>query len=253
MTQQNQNKKLKDRQKEIVDYILRYRYISRPQIQTLLHHKSRDNVLEWLNDLTDKGYLFRFYSKEFAGKPSEYCLDKGSILYLRENGVSERILKRIYTEKTNSQTFREHCKLILTIFLSLEELVAKTEAALSFNTKDDLHNVKYLPFPHPDCYFAITEKTGRIKRYFLDAFDDSSFMKKRTYQYVNYFKKRYWQKHTTKSFPEIILICKTDKDKKNLCNFIQKKFKTNSPDFYQSTWIGVIKQGMNKQTLEKII
>jgi len=130
--QQEKQNQLKDRQKEIIDYLLRFRYLTRLQIQTLLHHKSKDYVLEWLNDLVDKQYIFRFYTKEFAGKPSEFCLNKGSTAYLREKGIDERIIKRIYDEKTRSQIFRKHNIFLATLYLSLITLVETTGATLSW-------------------------------------------------------------------------------------------------------------------------
>jgi hypothetical protein len=123
---------------------------------------------------------------------------------------------------------------------------------LNFYTRDDIHNIKYLVIPHPDCYFAITENGGNIKRYFLDVFDNENFMYKRFYQYNNYFKKQYWQKNSTKPFPTIIFICPDEKAKTKLRGFIKKKLEENSPLFYLSTWEEIQKQGINKQTLEKV-
>ena len=163
--------KLKNREKEIIDNLLRFRFLNRPQVQTILNHKYKEKVIRWLNNLTKRGYIFRIYSKEFAGIPSIYCLDKGSIPYLREKEVEERIIKRIYKEKTRSQTFRDRCLLIADIYLSLQKQSKKDKTNLDFYTQMDLENIDHLPDNLPHAYFSIKGTSKRTKRYFLEIFD----------------------------------------------------------------------------------
>jgi len=59
---------LKPKQKEIIDNILRFRYLTRPQLQLLLNHKTWKRVITWLNELTDKQYIFQFYTKKTCCK-----------------------------------------------------------------------------------------------------------------------------------------------------------------------------------------
>ncbi len=245
-------KKLKTKQTEIINHLLYFRHLQQPQIQQLLNHKHKERIRTWLNDLTDRNYIFRIYEKQIGEKPSEYCLDKESIPYLKANGTSERLLKRVYKEKTNSQAFRERSELLATIYLSLLKLTKKTTAKLNFYTKDDLYNIKYLIHPHPDCYFAITEKSGNVKRYFLDVFDNEDFMFKRFYQYRNYFRKRYWQNHTSKPIPTIIFICPSEKAKLKIYGFIQKKLEDDSLAFYLSTKKEVQEIGICREVLKKV-
>jgi len=250
-SQKLQTKTLKTKQKQIIDLLLRFRHLQQPQIQQFLNHKHKERIRTWLNDLTDRQYVFRIYEKEVEGKPSEYCLDKGSISYLKEKGRTQRLIKRIYKEKTNSQTFRIHSQFLATVYLSLLELTANTKARLNFYTKDDLRNIKYLILPHPDCYFAITERTGMIQRYFLDIFDNEKFMYKRVYQYLNYFNKQYWQKHSSKPFPKIIFVCPNVKAKLSLHKFIQKKINA-VPIFYLAINDDVKTHGFNKNILTEV-
>lgn len=97
--QQPEQEILKDQQKEIIDSLLRFRYLNRLQIQTMLHHKSWKRIILWLNDLTEKHYLFRFYTRNFAGKQSEYCLDTASIGYLKNRNINEALLKKSMMKK----------------------------------------------------------------------------------------------------------------------------------------------------------
>lgn len=244
--------KLKLRQKEIIDNLIRFRYLTRPQIQALLNHKAKENIRTWLNELAEIEYIFRFYEKEFAGKPSIFCLEKKSIPYLRKKDIDEHIIKWVYDEKTRPQVFRAHCIFIADIYLSLLQLVHKTHATLKFYTKTDLYDYMYLILPHPDCYFTIQEKNGQTQYYFLDLFDDRAFMFKRMHQYCNYYNKHYWQTKTKKQFPNIIFICPDDSAKKSIYRFIQSKAPFDRPTFYVTTKQDIQKKGMCKDILMKV-
>jgi len=246
------SKKLKTRQKEIIDHLLKFRHLQQPQIQQLLNHKYKERVRTWLNDLVERKYIFRIYEKQVGGKPSEYCLDIGSIPYLKERKVDEALINKIYDEKTHSQEFRDHCIFLTTIYLSLYALTKKTHTILSFYTKTDLCEYKYLILPHPDCYFAIKENSRKIKRYFLDIFDDESFVYRRFYQYQNYYKKNYWQKNAKRPFPEIIFVYPTESLKKKAYGFIQKKLDSNSPTYYLSMREIIQKNGVIRDVLKKV-
>lgn len=248
-----QTKKLKTRQKEIIDYLLKFRHLQQTQIQQLLNHKSHERVRTWLNDLVERKYIFRIYERQIGGKPSEYCLDIGSISYLKEKGVDEGLINKIYDEKTHSQEFRDHCIFLGTAYLSLCVLTKKTNISLSFYTKTDLYNFKYLILPHPDCYFAIKENYRKIKRYFLDIFDDESFVYRRFYQYQNYYKKKYWQKNAKKPFPEIIFVYPKESLKQKAHKFINRKRGNNYPDFYLTTLQQVQEKGLCKEILTKVM
>lgn len=254
MKQQNEQQfaKLTDKQQEIIDHVFHFRHLHLPQIQHLLNHKHKERIRTWLNDLTERHYLKRFYEKELAGKPSEYCLDIASIPYLKEKGTSERLVKRVYKEKTNSKSFRDHCEFVATFYLGLRELTKKTEATLHFYTKDDMYHTKYLIYPLPDSSITIVEKNETTARYFLDVFEDELFMYKRVYQYLNYFKKQYWQDHTSKPFPKIILVCSSEHALGRLCTFIQKKRSEDAPSFYLTTKEAIHMKGVNKQVLQKV-
>lgn len=67
-----------------------------------------------------------------------------------------------------------------------------------------------------------------------------------------YFKKQYWQKHTTKTFPKIILICPNEMEKQKIYGFVKKKINEDSPFFYLSINEEIEKNGINKNTLKKI-
>ena len=79
------------------------------------------------------------------------------------------------------------------------------------------------------------------------------FLRKRVRQYVEYFENEYWQNHTDKPFPKIIMICPDDKSKNYLHRFIQGVLEdVEGMEFYLSTREIVKEKGLSRETLLKI-
>ncbi|HUD45168.1 MAG TPA: replication-relaxation family protein [Patescibacteria group bacterium] len=257
--QQNTNKqtttlKLKQRQKEILDLTFRFRCLNTSQIQNLLNHKSKDKVIKWLNELTDNHYLFKFYQQQVPSIPALYCLDNESINYFRKKDIDEKLLKRIYKEKTLSPKFRSHCMLLAHLYISLLSLVKITKATLKFYAKTDLDNMDHLIDPPPDSYFIITEKNKKKKRYFLDIFEPYKPWKTykwRVQKYLDYCKSDDWQENTKKPFPELIIVCPTKEIQNWLAKQIKKLRRSEEPRIYLSTWEEIHKEGICSKVLHK--
>lgn len=252
--------KLKPKLTEILYLLYHFRFLNRIHIQTLLHHKHHSRITTWLKELTDKGYIKQYYDKRFAGVPAVYSLGIEGRKYIKTHpkefkDMTSRLLDRVWREDMFSSEFREHCLFIADIYLSLLALSQKTKAKLSFSTQTDIYGTKYLILPNPDVYFAITEPKGSIKRYFLDIFDDipPKAMRNRVRQYFNYYQDGYWQDHTNKPFPTILLIFPNERLKKHIYYYIQRKCNTESePQFYLSTHDQVKTKGLTRETLQKV-
>ena len=261
MKKQLKRSKLKNRQIDILILLYRFRFLNRNQIQTFLNHKQFNRVIVWLNDLTEKKYLRRYYFQKFAPISSVYSLGITSRKYLKDNQdlkvIQIPLLDRVWREHQYTMKFRKHCMFSADICLSLSSLVKKTKAKLHFYTKTDLAGMQYLIHPEPDAYFAIEEKNGLAKRYFLEIVDDlppRMVLRRRIKQYFYYFRKKYWQDHTSHSFPEIIIVCPDNSSKNYLKNFIGKMLNEKRVDmlFYLSTWDEIKFNGMNRQVLRKV-
>ncbi len=258
-TKSKQQLKLKPKQNEILIYLYKFRFLNRIQLQTLLKHKYHSRILLWLNELNKSGCIRAYFDKSFASSSTVYSLGTVGRKYLKNNPgfkeINPSLLDRIWGEDELSLEFQKHCQLVADIYLSLRSLTNKTNAKLSFSTTTELHGTQYLILPNPDAYFAIEESSGTIKRYFLDIFDDiaPTRMRKRVRQYFNYYKNGYWQDHTDKPFPEIILVAPGDRLKHHLGYFIQGKLKQDAQlSFYLSTRDQVQKKGLTKETLQKV-
>lgn len=254
---QNEKPKLKQKQTEIINLIYKHRFLTRNQIQILLNHKHFNRVIVWLNELTEKKYLARHFSRKFNPEPAIYCLDRKSRNIIRANAnLKASLLNRAYRDKNLSETFKKHCIFTADIYLSLLVLARKNGADINFFTKTDLLGMRYLILPAPDAYFSIKESESSTKRYFLDVFDYRNpplVFRKRIRQYFNYYSKNYWQDNSGHSFPEVIMIS-PDHMKNYTSSFIQKMLNDKNEDilFYVSTWGEIKAQGLRKEVLHKV-
>jgi hypothetical protein len=256
--------KLKPQQVNILVIIYKFRFLNRSHIQTLLAHKQRNRVILWLNELTGNGYLKRYYSRKFAGKPAVYSLGAMGRRYLNENqeslkDINVSLLDRVWRESACSQKFKNHCMFLADIYISLTNLIEKADKGkgkLNFFTKTDLKGVQYLILPEPDAYFSIEDSKGLAKRYFLDIFDDlppRMVLRKRIKQYFSYFENKYWQDNMKHDFPEIIIVTPDNTSKTYLNNFIKKMLEEETVDlsFYLALREDIKQQGLKGEVLHK--
>ena len=252
--------KLKPKLTEILNLLYRFRFLNRIQIQTILNHKHHSRITTWLKELTEQEYIKQYYDKKLAALPAVYSLGTEGRKYLKANpenikNITPNLLDRVWREDNFSLEFRNHCLFLVDIYLSLLSLTQKTKAKLNFYTQTDIYGTQYLILPNPDAYFAITETKGSIKRYFLDIFDDipPRAMRKRARQYFTYFSEGYWQDHTDKPFPDIILIFPNPRLQKHLYYYIQQKLENESDlHFYLTTWGKIKTMGICKEILQKV-
>jgi len=249
-----------DQKTNILYLLYIYRFLNRNQIQSLLHHKQFNRVIIWLNELTNEGNIRRYYNPKWVTVPAVYSLGVKGRKYLKDHtdvkDVNPVLLDRIWRERNVSTQFRKHCQFIADIYLSLTALTEKTKATLHFYTKTSLYGMQYLILPNPDAYFSITEAKGNKAYYFLDIFDDlpaRMALRKRIRQYIEYYENDYWQDHTRKPFPNIILVAPDDRFKSYLYRQIPKMLDNESElHFYLSTWEKIKTMGICKETLQKV-
>lgn len=241
-----------NKQAEILSLLLKFRFLTRKQIQALLNHKYSSRIFSWLTELKDNDYLNYSYTKNFDNLPAIYSLGKNGTKYLRKEKDLGKKADKIRKEKRYSQKFKENCIFIADIYLSLLKL---PEAKIHFYTNTDLSGMKHLISPHPDAYFAVESKTG-IKRYFLEIFNDNlrtNILRHRVKAYLTYYESDEWQDNTDKPFPEIILVCPTIKIKNHLYYYISQKLdEDDHPNFYLTIKEQMQTNGLTRGTLEKI-
>jgi len=247
---------IKPRQKEILMLLYKFRYLNRKQIQPLLGHKHHRLIQEWLNDLVFKKLIIQDYDNKLAPQPAIYSLDNKGKRYLKKlSDLKIKPLNGIWRVTKYKDQLKTHCLLLGDIYLSLLDLAKKNNVALDFRTKTELYGMLHLIFPSPDTFFALKDKAGKARRYFLDIFDDVPpvLMRRRVKQYFEYYNSDEWQDNTGQPFPEVILVCPNHRLKSHLNFFIQNKLSDDSElAFYLTTKEDILTQGLNKNTLEKV-
>ncbi len=218
------------KQLNIFNLLYKLRFLNTNQIRKLMNHKNPQGIQEWLKDLTEKGYLKQWYSKQsFIDKmtPAIYSL---TLLARKKLKTDEKyeisILNRIYSDKTASQIFINHNQLIADIYLFL--LSQKEEKdKLHFSTSADLVGYEYFPKPFPDAYIAIEDAKKKTRRFFLYIFDAGIpryALRAKIQKYFEYADSNSWQENTKNSpFPGILLVCADEKMKKFLNKFIKNR------------------------------
>ena len=249
-----------NRKTEILHHLYTFRFLSRKQIQILLHHKHFNRVIVWLNEMTDSGLLRKYYNPQKVTEPAIYSLGLKGRNYLKNHGndsINPKVLDRVWREPKLSIEFRERCMLIADIYLSLKEQCDSNKATLHFYTKTQLKEMEYLIIPHPDAYIAIEESEGHINRYFLDIFDampPRMLLRKRTKQYLEYFEAETWQAQTDKPFPKIIFISPDQKSYNYLQAFIKRCLeRAEEPTFYLGLKSTLSVNGLNSTTLTRVL
>jgi len=251
---QDEHLQLKPKQKEIIDLLVRFRYLTIQQIQILVNHKSKERIRLWLNDLVDNHVLFRFFEKKFGSKPSAYCLDYGSIGYLKSFDSNNASTHWVYFEKNHSDNFRTHCMFLCNLYLSLRSLAMRNNTELLFMTQTELKKYPKLIQLHPDAFFYITDQDDKKYPYFLEVFETRMIrlLCRRFYKYLNYYNSHHWQRRTESPFPVVIFVCPDAYIKKRIHTFIQKQLKVDSPSFYLTTKKDMQDSGLCGEVLDKV-
>src|SRR3989339_445577 len=247
--------KITNKQTEILSLLFKFRFLNRKQIQTMLSHKYPSRIFNWLDKLTQNEYLNCSYQKNFQTLPAIYSLGKNGRKYLKKNIKAEKKLERSRKEAKCSKEFINHCLFIGDIYLSLKAFAKSKGSKLKFYTKTDLYGMEHLITPHPDAYFAIEDKTGNIKRYFLEIPADNlrpNILRRRVKGYLNYYSSDEWQDNTSKPFPEIIIICPNERIKNHLYYVLKSRLDVNEPKFYLATKPTVQNKGFGPDVLEEV-
>lgn len=208
-------------QPQILQYLLRFRFLTSTQIQKLLQLNSLHSANYYLTKLSRQQTIGSLYSrtKELSFQPAIYYLKTAGLKQLEIN--DQKIIKKLYKEKSKSKTFINHSLLIANYFIYLKNDSIKTNQSLNFFSKNDLLPYQYLIHPLPDAYITRTDKN--TKRYFLEIIDENSprfSIRKRIDQYNNYIENKTFEKNTGYIFPTILLICPNQ----TINNYLKKYF-----------------------------
>lgn len=206
--------KIKIKQQKILRLILRFRFLNRIQIQTLLKHKHHNRINIWLKDLTQKEYIGRIYTTEFneKNKPASYYLSLNGIKFLKSLDYSPEYLRKLNREKDRSENFISNYLFLADICIDLQKQVndkTKFAALTASDFADTKSKYNFLVGLSPDLVFLKEEKDMK-KYYFLQIFDiniPNYSIKKKLKDYLEFYFQNIWEDNTSESFPNLIIIC----------------------------------------------
>lgn len=166
---------------EILDHLFRFRFLNRPHVQALLHHKDHRPINRWLTNLVNKNYITRIYGNDYKDRsiPAVYHLATKGIQYLRSTKKYEpKYLETYKQEHKKSLTFREKCLLITDLYISLKK--KSYDDTFTFFTPSDFPVNGVIRTLRPSCGFtyqgnsiicevfqkqdSVPKRWGRIKK-----------------------------------------------------------------------------------------
>lgn len=228
------------KQKELINYLLTFRFLTIAQLQQLLKHKKHNRINEWLIDLLERKYINRIRLGNDITIPYIYCLGYKAKYLFDDTQEDKAILGRLYKEKKLTPNFINHCNFLAETYLYFLANQGK-DAKLDFFTKHELENYGYFPENIPDAYLSSTNQNS-TQSYFLDLFDEYTplwVIRKRIKDYVQYFEDNTWQDGTkNSSFPTLLLVLQNERVKKHILHFgkavLEKTFYDNI-EFFLTT------------------
>jgi len=256
------------KQREIIDLVLKFRFINRIQIQTFLHHKDARRVNAWLKDLVAKQYLGRIYSRKLLEntKPAIYYLSYAGINYLKQrNNLSVNEVKKLYEDKHASQTFVTHCVTIASYCIQFGAL-STAEWVYTTTTKTELWNQESFQTLRPDVYMEKRKQTkikrsnSKVIRYFIDLFDPHVpryALRYRMKQYIEFNDSYEWKEFAPNAkFPYILLVLPNEQKLRHVRKYVQEQlnesYDVETMQFMLTTFADVLAHGINGHIWETV-
>ena len=205
------------KQKEILQLLLKFRFLNTHHIQLLLNHKNPTRILKMIKDLIEKDCVRRIYNrKSFVdnSKPALYYLGPKSRHILSDIcNLELSDLEYIYKEHRRNDKFISRCLFLADIYLFLLSNQEENND-LKFFTKFELGKYEYFPDPLPDAFVAVKTKSI-TSRYMLDYFDENTppfVVRSRIRKYIEYAEGSAWDENTNfADFPNILFVFSSER------------------------------------------
>lgn len=157
------------KQEEIMEYVYKFRFLDRIQLQRLIKHKDYKRINVYLKDLVEKGYLYRIYVKKipFNIKPAVYYLAPIGIRFTRRFGIDDHS-QTFYKDNIRSESFKEKCMIIANLYLDLRDKTETLNVLNYFKTKQDFdkeYEDEEIFKPFPDIAISLKTYPALIQDY----------------------------------------------------------------------------------------
>lgn len=241
--------KITKKEQEIIQEILRFRFLERQHIQKLLNHKDEKTINVWLKDLIIKKYLAKDEEKYGKKKRPVYYIAENGIRFLKTfEGINKKLLHNLYREKGRSPTFISRCLLLAEICLTFKNInhnkVLFTPLTLS-DYSSPLSSFNFLTDLKPQ--LLIERKEEKEQKYLLFEIFDPNFpsyrIKKRIRTFLKFLQNGDWEINIKAPLPEIFFVL-PDRE-------LKYRIKHYAKTILQKTWLDDISINFTLENLVK--
>lgn len=205
-------RKLNNEQLEVLDLLYKFRFGSNNLFAQYFGKKDRSFVHKRLSILLEHNLIGKRFEPGYRlqGRPAAYYLTPEGARTLSEIRTIDINPKKIYKDKTVSESFVQHCMEIFAVHNQLRNTYSES---LRFFTKTELSHEQYdyFPKPLPDAYMRLQVGSDE-KQYFLEIIpgDQPFFVAaRRITQYIKYQEDADWVVTET-PLPIILMLCETE-------------------------------------------
>lgn len=222
-----------NKQKEIPNSLVKFRFLNRLHFQTLLKYKDKRLINKQLKYLTQKNYLTEVKDNQTSrvkNEPAIYRMGLNGIRFLKTQGTySPRLIKNLYYDGQRSEAFINQCLLLADIYLALQDQSNNKVIYTATITNDFINSptFQFLTELNPQLCFIKQEKDKQKKYYLLEIFEltlPNYSVKKRIKTYIEFFWSNEWENNIDGSFPIILLVCPTKPKLKSAKRATKKLF-----------------------------
>lgn len=240
-----------NKQKEIILFIYRFRFLNRIQIQKLLKNKDHRNINSWLKDLNEKNYITRIYEKSNQKNtiPAKYFLSVNGIKYLKSIGIDSSLLRKFSQEKRRSDNFIEKSIFIAGIYLKLLSLNLMQNDSFKFYSQSDFPKDGVIRELLPD-FAYVYEVNKKLQHFVGEIFGDNM----KPYQVLGRIKKYLEYFEDDEDPANIIFICNRDSTVNSIERYIYRYIRDNeylNANIYTATIDQIEETGMEITLFKK--
>jgi hypothetical protein len=211
---------LTKQQKNILTLIYKHRFLNRPQIQTLLNHKTHNRINGWLKDLYENKFIERIYSHQFGEntKPAIYSIGPAGIRFLKsQNEIPPEALRRLYREPDRSAGFRDRCQYLADICITLHKAntaADQTEPLYEYATEIELlspdSQFHFLADTKPELVVAKHELGSEPAYSLVNSIELTTppyAAQKHLRDYFALYASNGWEENMDVPFPNVVIVC----------------------------------------------
>lgn len=216
------------KQQHILLLLYRFRFLTRIQIQTLLHNPDLKNINTWLKDLYDKNYIGRIVNTKDKVNtiPHIYFIDLNGIRFLKTQATCKKeYIMRLYREDKKGEEFINTCLLIADIYLQLAQKYADK---FSFYTHSDFSIKGLIRDILPAFTYNKLETDGYIIGELFKEKMPKYAIEFRIKQYLRFFTSSKWTSHEKP--PIILFISPTIQLEESIYRLTKKIFREEGED-----------------------